>query len=188
MNFLLEQDYLYEMLPISRGANVLLRKIFAYDSSERITLSALRKEIVALDTFFMTNDELARAGQVVRDAAAYCGVHVQPIKSLDHEGGPPAENKAVVGATQRTPSGPPAPHRDDLSAASSADITESSGPSSSVVGSEGPITPASYPVDDEDPLHKLESQLEGLDLTEMITEEKMPSAPRIVQVAQAFWS
>ncbi|KAI0694229.1 kinase-like domain-containing protein, partial [Cytidiella melzeri] len=52
-DFLLNEDYLMEMLPISKEANVLFRKIFVYEPSERITLDALRKEIIALPTFFL---------------------------------------------------------------------------------------------------------------------------------------
>ena len=80
--FLSNEEHLREFFPISRSANALLRKILTYEPSERITLSALRKEIIALDTFFMTNDEVARASKAVRDAAEYCGHHVQPVKSL----------------------------------------------------------------------------------------------------------
>ena len=182
VDFLLNENYLREMLPISEGANALFRRIFAFEPSERITLSALRKEIIALDTFFMTDDEIARAGSVVQDAAAYCGVHVQPI-----EGAPPAESTAAVDAALRAPSDAPAPQSDDLPAAQSV-LTESSLPSSGVIDSTGPITPASYPVEDEIAISELQSQLQGLGFTGMISEEKMPSAPRIAQCASAFVS
>lgn len=151
VDFLLNEDYLLEMLPISEGANALFRKIFTYEPSERITLSALREEIVALDSFFMTNDEIARAGEVVRDVAAYCGRRVHPVKG-----------------------DPPAPHSDDLPASSSVD------------DSEGPVTPASYAVDLETNLTKLELELAGLEITGLIKEEKLPHAPRPRQSAKAF--
>ena len=56
--FLLNENYLREMLPISKGANRIFRKVFAYHASERMTIPALRKAIVALDTFFMSDDEI----------------------------------------------------------------------------------------------------------------------------------
>lgn len=181
VEYLLNEDYLHEMLPISKGANDLFRKIFTYEPSERITLSALRKEIIALDTFFMTNDEIARAGEAVQEVAACCGLHVQPI-----EGAPSADNKAMESVILRAPSDDPAPQCDDLPAGTSSATTESSLPSSSGDDSEGPITPASYPVDDETNISELESQLEGLGFTGLIKEEKMPSAPRILQFARSL--
>ena len=78
-DFLLHENYLREMLPISKGANALFRKIFRWDPRERITIPALRKAILKLDTFFMTDDEIACAGESVRTAASYCGVHIQSV-------------------------------------------------------------------------------------------------------------
>ncbi|KIP05659.1 hypothetical protein PHLGIDRAFT_42614, partial [Phlebiopsis gigantea 11061_1 CR5-6] len=49
--FLLNENYFREMLPISESANAILRQIFAYEPSERITIRALRKAVVDLDTF-----------------------------------------------------------------------------------------------------------------------------------------
>ena len=189
VNFLLNENCFYETLPISKEANVLLRKIFTCEPSERITLSALRKEIIALETFYMTNAEIARAGAFVREAAAYCGVHVTPRSATTtSEGEPPAQNKAVAGAAQRTPSDSPAQRSDDLPAALSGSTVESSRPSSSDGDSEGPVTPASYPEDDElNDFSELKMQLEGLEISGMLKEEKMPRAPRIVQIAKAFW-
>ncbi|KAI0694217.1 kinase-like domain-containing protein [Cytidiella melzeri] len=121
-DFLLNEDYLMEMLPISKEANVLFRKIFVYEPSERITLDALRKEIIALPTFFLNDEELARAGEVARDAAAYCGVRVEPVN--------------VPRVAPRCNSLPESPLL-DMTFASKV---------SSVVSSGGPVTPASYPV------------------------------------------
>ena len=79
-DFLLEENYLREMLPISKSANTLFRKIFAYDPMQRITIPALRKEIVELDTFFMSDEEISRSGRAVRVAASYCGHKVTKAK------------------------------------------------------------------------------------------------------------
>lgn len=75
-DFLLHENYLCEMLPISKGANSLFRQIFAYEPSERITIPEMRKAVVALDTFFATDEEIARAPEAVRVAASYCGNHI----------------------------------------------------------------------------------------------------------------
>ena len=79
--FLLNENYLREMLPISEGAHQILRRVFAYKPTERITIPALRKAIIDLDTFFMTNDEIAHATDNVRIAAAFCGLHIEPAES-----------------------------------------------------------------------------------------------------------
>lgn len=175
VEFLRNENYLMELLPISKEANVLFRKIFEYEPTERINLSTLRREIIALPSFFLNNEELARAGEVARDAAAYCGVRVEPI-----QGGLPAKKAKAVGAVrkERTPAQPPRaspPRCDDLSVVTpSMDITDAS---VSDVSSEGPVTPASYPV-----------QMEGYipDIGGLIKDEVMPRAPRIRQSARAF--
>jgi serine/threonine protein kinase len=63
-------DYLYHVLPISAGANALLKRIFTLDAFDRITLPELRNEIMRLNTFFMDEDELMQASDTVRAIAA----------------------------------------------------------------------------------------------------------------------
>lgn len=187
VEFLLNEQYLREMLPISEGANALFRRIFTCEPSERITLSALREEIVALDTFFMNDDEIARAGAIVQEAAAFCGVHIQPIEGeLSAHTRAAADDAVILRAPSPSPhNGAPAPRGDDLPAASSV-TTESSQPSSSASDSECPITPASYPVDEETCMSELKSQLQGLGFAGLIKEEIMPAAPHITHCASAF--
>ena len=104
VEYLLNENYLREMLPVSQEANDLFRKIFACEPSERITISALRKEIIALETFYMTDYEIARAGEAVREAAAFCGLRIEPV-----EGAPSADNEAMVDVILRAPSSSPSP-------------------------------------------------------------------------------
>lgn len=173
--FLLNENYLVEMLPISREANTLLRKILVYEPSQRIKLDALRKEIIELPTFFMSDEELACAGEVAREAAAFCGVRANPIK-----GESPAKKAAVSAASapnQRAPVKPlraPAPRLDVLPAPE-LDTTDAT--SSTVVSSGGPVTPTSYPVQADAYLPQC---------TGLIKDEVMPCAPRIRQSARAF--
>lgn len=62
------------MLPISEGADMIVRRIFTRGEYTRITLSSLRQMILSLDTFFMTRTEIANANeQVQRVAASYYG-------------------------------------------------------------------------------------------------------------------
>ena len=62
-------DFLYHVLPISAGANAILKRIFTLDAFDRITLPKLRDEIVRLDTFWMDDVELMRASDTVRAIA-----------------------------------------------------------------------------------------------------------------------
>lgn len=81
-DFLLEENYLREMLPISKGANKIFRMIFAYDPMQRITIPALREAIISLDTFFMPDQEIALSGRAVRIAAAYCDKRVTKAQKV----------------------------------------------------------------------------------------------------------
>jgi serine/threonine protein kinase len=176
--FLVNEEYFREVLPISREANLLFRKIFAYEPSDRINLRALRKEIIALPSFFMNDDELARAEDIVRDVADYCGVRVEPIRGVLHA--------AQQAAKKRSPTKyPHARARSDVLPVLSLDITDASEVSSFVSG-EDLATPASYGVDPEPSLPELHKQLAGLGLVELIKDEVMPIAPRLRQFARAL--
>ena len=174
--FLLDEEYLLKQLPISREANALFRKIFVYEPSERIKLTALRKEIIALPTFFMNDEELARAGEDAREVASSLGVHVEPI-----QGGLSAKAfmaKIMGVAHGRTPAKTPraSPPRYDDVPAPSLDVTDAN--SSSLLSSLGPATPGSYPGQHEMFFSELELQLGDLKLTGLIKDEQMPHAPR----------
>ncbi|TFY58035.1 hypothetical protein EVG20_g8304 [Dentipellis fragilis] len=67
--FLEDVLYLREMLPISKEANKLFRRVFTLTPHCRITLSQLRVAVQEMDTFFMTDRELQRASDVVLDNA-----------------------------------------------------------------------------------------------------------------------
>ncbi|KIK68039.1 hypothetical protein GYMLUDRAFT_216491 [Collybiopsis luxurians FD-317 M1] len=69
--FLYNRDFLRTVLPISNQANRILKRIFHLNPLNRITIPDLRCEILAVDTFFMSQEELGLSSDVVRTAAAY---------------------------------------------------------------------------------------------------------------------
>jgi len=81
--FVNNPEFLRTILPISHATNNILKGLFALDPRERMSLHELRRAVLAVDTFTMTEDELRTAHTAARAAAAA----VRPI--------PPAE-KVVV--------------------------------------------------------------------------------------------
>ena len=61
-DYLGDRTMLYEMLPISDAAYTLLTKIFSTQPSQRPSLAAMREEVLAVDTFFVSDGEAARWG------------------------------------------------------------------------------------------------------------------------------
>ncbi|GAA5858683.1 hypothetical protein JCM8547_001420 [Rhodosporidiobolus lusitaniae] len=67
-------DFLRSILPISEHTNRILKRIFALNPLARISLPELRREILAVKTFVMTEDELRTATKATREAArAFAG-------------------------------------------------------------------------------------------------------------------
>jgi hypothetical protein len=61
-NFLVDRTILYDTLLISDAAYALLAKIFSPRPERRPSLAEIRREVLAMDTFFPTDDEAARYG------------------------------------------------------------------------------------------------------------------------------
>ncbi|KAF8076513.1 serine/threonine protein kinase, negative regulator of sexual conjugation and meiosis [Lyophyllum atratum] len=168
--YLHDRDFLRQVLPISHGANAILKRIFTINPLSRISLTDLREEILILDTFFMTEEEISGASPAV-GAVAKILSEGKPRQATVIE----TDGDTVHGSTDKTDSSvssdevyafdsPP----DDSDAPSSfiipssafltvpgADLdTDSASPSARASGStnsgsdsDGPITPATYPVD-----------------------------------------
>lgn len=143
--FLLNENYFREMLPISESANTILRQIFAYEPSERITIPALRKAIVDLDTFFMTDEEIMHATDAVRMAAAHCGVVIQDGRA------------AVDVAPHATATTPRPAEIEALVCSVEGDLDRDSG--SSAADSDAPVTPAAYAQELERAISEFKLQL-----------------------------
>ncbi|KAL0949445.1 hypothetical protein HGRIS_009500 [Hohenbuehelia grisea] len=76
--YMRDDDFLRQVLPISDGANEIIKGIFDINPLRRITLAELRDAIMGVDTFFMSQYELAHAPSCVRDAAKGYGMRVPP--------------------------------------------------------------------------------------------------------------
>lgn len=63
-------NHLRAMLPISREADVLIRRVLCVNPWRRISLAQLKKEIMGVKTFFLTDVEIALATDRVRTSAA----------------------------------------------------------------------------------------------------------------------
>ncbi|KAI0718157.1 kinase-like domain-containing protein [Cerioporus squamosus] len=59
LQFIENPDFLFDVLPISEGANDIIRRAFVLNPHARITLPALRQAVLDLDTFFRYEDELS---------------------------------------------------------------------------------------------------------------------------------
>ncbi|ORY24790.1 kinase-like domain-containing protein [Naematelia encephala] len=76
--FVHNPDFLRTILPISHATNNILRGLFALEPRERTSLRELRRQILAIDTFTMTEDELRTAHSAARAAAAA----VRPVHAV----------------------------------------------------------------------------------------------------------
>ncbi|KAH9180816.1 kinase-like domain-containing protein [Lactarius sanguifluus] len=84
-DYLMDRAVLFEILPVSHSAYLLLRKIFSTTPERRPSLAAIRAEVLALDTFFLTDAEAAECGwadrlekQTMRKMRACGAVAVAP--------------------------------------------------------------------------------------------------------------
>ena len=61
-DYLMDRTVLFDMLPVSHTAYLLLRKIFSTKPEQRPSLAAIRTEVLAMDTFVLTDQEAAGCG------------------------------------------------------------------------------------------------------------------------------
>ena len=62
-------DFLRTILPISHGTNHILKGLFSLDPAQRTSLRRLRREVMMVETFTMTDEELSVAHSAARAAA-----------------------------------------------------------------------------------------------------------------------
>ncbi|KAJ7507932.1 serine/threonine protein kinase, negative regulator of sexual conjugation and meiosis [Mycena galericulata] len=69
--YLIDNDFLFKALPISKGANAILKRCFKLHPAARPSISQLREAVLKLDTFFLSDVELAHASSSQRAIAHY---------------------------------------------------------------------------------------------------------------------
>ena len=67
-SYVTNPSFFRDMLPISPAADAILKRVFTNDIG-RVTLSQLRRLVLDVDTFFMSDAEIARSGTYVKMAA-----------------------------------------------------------------------------------------------------------------------
>jgi serine/threonine protein kinase len=65
-DYTMDRAILFEVLPVSHQAYLLLRKIFSTKPEWRPSLAAIRTEVLAIDTFFLSEEEAAGSGWTER--------------------------------------------------------------------------------------------------------------------------
>ncbi|KAJ7498802.1 serine/threonine protein kinase, negative regulator of sexual conjugation and meiosis [Mycena latifolia] len=162
--FLTDNDFLLRALPISKGVNTILKRCFRLHPPARPSISQIREEVLKLDTFFLSDTELAAASSSQRAIAQYYAdptpegelssgsdregtlcddpnASASRVSSIDPEEVyiypvPPFDSPRLLA--------PPGEARfpGDSFSVSASDVSSDSG-----VDSNGPITPATHPVD-----------------------------------------
>ncbi|KAF7355417.1 Serine/threonine protein kinase [Mycena sanguinolenta] len=71
LSYLSNNDFLLNSLPISRGANTILKWCFQLHPVARPSIAQIREAVLKLDTFFLNDEELAHASSAQRAIAQY---------------------------------------------------------------------------------------------------------------------
>lgn len=152
--FLQNPDTLLYSLPISKGANELLKQCFKIHPLARPSIAKIREIVLELDTFFLTDEELLHASSAQRAIAKFYSTPTPEsafspdLDTLCDEPETDVSSDEVYlydNPPFASPDGlldPNVPFPGDSSSISPSDISSVSG-----VESSGPITPASQPVE-----------------------------------------
>ncbi|KAJ7764989.1 serine/threonine protein kinase, negative regulator of sexual conjugation and meiosis [Mycena maculata] len=159
-SYLTDNDFLLKALPISEGANVILKRCFKLHPAARPSIPQIRQAVLKLDTFFLSDAELAHASSNQRAIAQYYAAPVPEGEyssdESDHDGTLCDDPNASSGVSSIDPeevylystpqfdspwlagSEIEVPFPGDSSSLSASDASSDSG---------GPITPATYPIE-----------------------------------------
>ncbi|TFY50230.1 hypothetical protein EVG20_g11641 [Dentipellis fragilis] len=84
-NFVDDPDYLRSVLPISEACNELVNRACCIDPLERINMCEFREEILKIDTFFMSEEELEEAPWCAQRHARYYATRGEPEQMEEDE-------------------------------------------------------------------------------------------------------
>ncbi|KAF8663401.1 hypothetical protein AX16_000973 [Volvariella volvacea WC 439] len=190
--FVNNRNFLRQVLPISMGANEILKRVFRLNPLTRISLPDLRQETLDLDTFFLTSDgpSANKGSNQIVATRAQAPAEISKIQgdTPRAENPPPEDDSAKPSDREERSSTEayvgPSPYLRPVGLVGHENgdtpVDSLSSNSSSEGESEGPITPATNPIDPdievpelpEDGLGKLISQ------SPANGEEKKPPARR----------
>ncbi|KAF7332002.1 Serine/threonine protein kinase [Mycena kentingensis (nom. inval.)] len=161
--YLEDPDFLIKALPISKSVNALLKQIFNLEPLARPSIQQIRVAIQAIDTFFLSRDELAYASPGQKAIAEYYSARSPEDKpeAQEEEVDYPRQDRLSACTTasdvllyENAPFGSPqllAPpsHQSDSNDAASLSSSNASSSSSrpSETSSMGPTTPATAAVE-----------------------------------------
>ncbi|KAJ7180213.1 serine/threonine protein kinase, negative regulator of sexual conjugation and meiosis [Mycena crocata] len=161
VSYLANNDFLLNALPISPGANDLLKRCFRKHPMARPSVSQLRDEVLKLDTFFLSDEELVHASPSLRAIAQYYADPTSKDECSSHREGTfyDDSNSSRVSSVDpeevylySTPDFDSPwlllPLADAQFPGASSSVSPSDVSSDSGVASNGPVTPATYPVPD----------------------------------------
>ncbi|KAJ7068383.1 serine/threonine protein kinase, negative regulator of sexual conjugation and meiosis [Mycena amicta] len=97
--YLEDRDFLFKSLPISRQANALLKLVFNQEPLSRPSIANIRSAVVAMKTFFMTDEELVSASPGQRAIAEYYSSHSPVDAEPEEELVYPCDNIRMSGST-----------------------------------------------------------------------------------------
>jgi serine/threonine protein kinase len=192
--FLCSDNLLRRILPISEGANDILKKIFTIEPRDRISLKELRADILRLDTFFSTEE------------------HFQPVDAPTHheanggakvDGGQSRADNSSLSSDEyykfRSPQVDEAPagavlvFADNINTAGPRNCltpAKETDSGSSGQDSQGPITPATKAVDPQVHIPDIEDEIKGLSLntnvsgtSDILSKLKKPFAKHMFRLA-----
>ena len=78
-------DFLRTILPISHTTNHILKGLFSLDPNQRTTLRDLRRQVLAVESFSMSDNELRHAHSAARAAAAAVRPPAVPTPEPSHK-------------------------------------------------------------------------------------------------------
>ena len=195
--FLCRDNLLRQILPISEGANDILKKIFVIEPHDRISLTELRTDILRVDTFFSTKEHFQHFQLVDTPThhEANGGAKVDGVQSRADNSSLSSDEYYKFRSPQvdEAPAGAVLVFADNINTAGPRNcLTPAKETDSGSTGldSQGPITPATKAVDPQVHIPDIEDEIKGLSLntnvsgtSDILSKLKKPFAKYMFRLA-----